>query len=304
MFKKLILLFISINFTILSIHAQSLPFANEYHFNRYLINPAAAGFNFRGLSIRLTDRQQWYGIPGAPQTGTFSFTTFAGKKNAIGVLLGRDVVGQQKRLAGQASYTYLSKVENVNNRYLAFGIAAQVFQYSFTSAFSDPVAQMDRGLQGAIQKKIFPNAALGALFYGDKGYFGVSAFNLIKPSVTTDFEPTTGYITIGRKEKLKRNLYLELAYLLKIDGNLNYEMDVNAFLSFGHKFWVGASYRTPSALLIMTGLNYGHYSFGYAFEYSFTSVMLSSFGTHSVMIGYNVAAKKEKNASIACPAYL
>ncbi len=300
---KKIVLFLTLIYGLVSLQAQTLPYTYEYHFNKYLLNPAAAGYNFQGLSFRLTDRHQWIGIPGAPQTQTFTFTNIVGGNHGIGIMLGRDKIGLQQRLAGQASYSFHSMVDRVNNRHLAFGIAAQVFQYTFTPAFSNPVAQMDRAFVNAITTKIFPNAALGALFYGDKGFFGISAFNLIKPQITSDFEPTTGYVTIGRKEKIKRNLFLELSYLLKIDGNFNYEMDVNAFLSFGSDFWIGTSYRTPSALLLLTGLNKGHLSFGYAFEYSFASVMLSSYGTHSVMLGYNIANQKPKRTAIQCPAY-
>ena len=300
---KFIIFTIGVLFLAHKLSAQTLPYTYEYHFNRYLLNPAAAGFNFPGLSFRITDRHQWIGIPGAPQTQTFTLTNIIDDKHGIGIMLGRDKLGLQQRLQGQVSYSFHSLVDKVNNRHLALGIAGQYFQYTFSPSFSNPVAQMDRSFVNAIQSKYFPNAALGAIFYGDKGYFGISAFNLIKPQINTDLEPTTGYITIGRKEKLKRNMYLEVSVLSKVNGDFDYELDVNAFLSFRDKLWVGTSFRTPSSLLVLAGYNYKHLSFGYAFEYSFASVMLSTYGTHSAMLGYNIAKKKNKRASIECPAY-
>ena len=299
--------FIAINLFFFSNgNSQTLPFTYDYHFNSYLINPAAAGYNVRGMSVRLIDRQQWFGVPGAPQTGSFSLTSFVGKSHGIGVVIGRDVVGLQQRLMGRVSYSHHALVDKVGNRHMAFGLAAEVFQFSMANSFVDPIAQMDRGLTAGVQQKIYPNATGGILFYGDRGHFGVSVFNLIKPELASDFEPSVAYISIGRKERLISDMVFEFNYLAKLTFDFDFEMDVNAYLSFGNKFWIGASYRTPASIIAMTGFNKGAYSFGYAFEYSLTAIMPSSFGTHSVMIGYNIFKSRNgrnEDGMIECPAY-
>ncbi len=297
-------LFIVLLFLGTKIKAQSNPFTYDYHFNTYLINPAAAGQNVNGMSIRIIDRQQWLMLPGSPQTGSLSFTTLINDMHGIGVMIGRDAIGLQNRLLGKVSYSHHSKIEKHNNRNLAFGIAAEVYQYTFNKSFTDPLAQADRGFNAAIEKKIYPNATLGTIFYGDKGYFGVSVMNVIKPQIYKDLDPFLVHVALARREEISKNFTLEINTLLKANSDYQISVDVNSILSYTNKVWLGASYRLPRAILVMTGYNFGPFSIGYAFEYSLAQVTTASFGTHSAMLGYNVFNKnKSKQGAADCPAY-
>ncbi|MFP4367101.1 MAG: type IX secretion system membrane protein PorP/SprF, partial [Bacteroidales bacterium] len=55
----------------LSSVAQQMPMYSQYMMNRFLINPAVAGYD--GLTtLNLTAREQWMGLPYSPRTVALS----------------------------------------------------------------------------------------------------------------------------------------------------------------------------------------------------------------------------------------
>jgi len=269
-----------------------------------LINPAAAGVNFDGLSVSLLDRHQWIGMQGAPQTNTFSITKSFMSGPALGAFVANDSYGLMRDLYVRASFSYSSQIEKVNNRHVSLGIAFEGSQYSYDKSYDNPIVMADRGIRDAIPNALTYDVSMGFIFYGDKGFFSVSATNFLKRKVTSDSEPSYIYAMIDKKGQISRWMWLDISYLLKLSSKLNVEMDVTAKLIYKNRIWGGLSYRTPRALLALMGMNYKKYAFGYGFEYSLSKLMASTYGTHELFLSYNIPnnRKKRKNTP-ACPAY-
>jgi hypothetical protein len=61
-------------------------------------------------------------------------------------------------------------------------------------------------------------------------------------------------------------------------------MDLTTKAYFYQDYWAGLSFRTGSALILMGGVKVDKFYFGYAFDFTFSSIMTHSYGTHEIMI--------------------
>lgn len=300
--KRLIFL-ISIAILPHLVYSQNLPIYNQYHFNKYLVNTAAAGANFYGTSVGFYGRQQWMGIPGAPRTGSVAATSLLNAENAIGLLIGHDTYGYMKDISFRLSYAYHSKLSEKAN--LSLGLGFEGSQYTFNPSFVDPIVLVDRINNLTVPSKFFYNFTAGAYYYSDKAYFGVSASNIIKKKIgNQEALPSQLFFVGGRVFPVSYKKMMDITYAFRVNDDLDIGYDLNAKLIFDNKFWAGLSYRSPKILMAMTGVNVGYWSFGYAFEWSLTKIMLGSYGSHEVMISYNIPSKKFRNkVGPFCPAY-
>ena len=117
----LTLLFISYSFCC---KAQLNPYQAIYYQNRYLNNPAMAGFD-KGLDINLGYKQQWSSFPGAPKSQSFTAEYQATNKVGLGLNVGDEQSGifRQTRIMG--SYAYHLPV-GAQNQKLNFGLSLGV----------------------------------------------------------------------------------------------------------------------------------------------------------------------------------
>ena len=61
-------------------------------------------------------------------------------------------------------------------------------------------------------------------------------------------------------------------------------MDLSFNFYFIENYWAGLTYRTPSTMVLMGGVRVDKFYFGYAFDFSFNSIMSHSYGSHEFMI--------------------
>jgi len=300
--KQLAIIITLLSFSILA-QSQNLPIYNQYHFNKYLANTAAAGATFFGTSVGLYGRQQWMGVPGAPRTGSVAATALINSDNAMGLIIGHDTYGYMKDISFRLSYAYHAKLSE--DARLSLGLGFEGSMYSFSPSFSDPVVLIDRINNLTVPSKFFPNFTAGFYYYSSKAYFGISASNIVKKKIGKEEAlPTQMFMIGGRVFPVSRKTNMDITYAFRLNDDLDIGYDLNAKLIFNDFFWTGLSYRSPKILMAMTGVNVGYWSFGYAFEWSLTKIMLGTYGTHEVMVSYNIPSKKLRSKSGPfCPAY-
>ena len=126
--KRLILISISLFIVGQTIKAQQLPLYSQYMMNGFLLNPAITGSESY-TPVRITARQQWIGIEGAPSTQAISaHHPFKSKNMGVGGYLFNDKFGPVSRTGILTSYAYHINLNRMDSK-LGFGLSVCAFQY-------------------------------------------------------------------------------------------------------------------------------------------------------------------------------
>ena len=136
-----------------------------------------------------------------------------------------------------------------------------------------------------------PDANIGIYFSNPMYYAGFSAAQLFQASLAFNqnsyeqFRLLRHYYVIGGYNvDVSDYLIFEPSVLIKTSELWNFQMDLTAKAYIYENYWAGISYRTGGALIIMGGLKVDKFYFGYAFDYTLSSIMKHSFGSHEFML--------------------
>jgi type IX secretion system PorP/SprF family membrane protein len=294
--------------TLLSAYAQQDAQFSQYMFNGIYINPAYAGYREQ-LNLHSFYRNQWTGIDGAPKTFSFAVDAIANNGNvglALNVL--SDKLGAQRTNMAFANYAYRLKLNADGSSRLAFGVGAGVLQSGIDGALlspNDPELTQPSGFYSTIA----PEARAGVYFANDKFYAGFSAGNLVSPFLddsryTNIPRPRPHYyLTAGLLLPLSTDVYLKPSFLVKEDRGGPTSLDLNTFLIFNDRLWIGGSYRTSFKLFdksyLQNNLNprsaglaaiqlfpLSNLRIGYTYDFSLGALETYSGGTHEISIGF------------------
>lgn len=269
-------------------------------FNNMAINPGYAGSN-DAICATLLARQQWVGFKdpqgnkGAPQTYLLSVDGAVNPLHGgLGMTIIQDQLGFEKNLGVKLSYAYRLAAGPGT-----LGIGAQVGFLNKKIDFSKFIAidPSDPLLAStAKQGNMATDFAIGAFYkIPNKLYFGLSASQLSEADIS--------YGSTLAAPKLARHYYVSAGYYYPLPGNPSLELDpsiliksdfastqfdVNALVKYNNQFWGGVSYRVTDAVVILLGMNWKNFHFGYSYDIT-TSALGSngrSSGSHEVMVGY------------------
>jgi type IX secretion system PorP/SprF family membrane protein len=314
---KLTAVFIII--TIANSTAQQLPTFSQYMFNTFLINPAAAGLDGY-TAVNLTSREQWLGIKDSPKTNILSGQTRIDANNFIVKLLnphpdekssmpsGRvglgatfynDRLGLIDRTGFQFTYAYHLPLAEAE---LSLGLTASFYQYTMNKSKMVLQDEGDQLIDNSDLTLFIPDFSFGAIYTNKDYYAGLAIMQLMQSSVqlgnsgsTNDYRLYRQYnIHGGYRFELSPDLTLQPTALIKVSKMLKPQMDISTRLFYRSEYWGGLSFRTGSAFIIMMGVSVDNYSFGYAFDYDFSSIRAHSFGSHEVMISVKFGKKAGK----------
>lgn len=286
-----------------SLWSQQDPQASMYFFNPLQFNPGYAGsrgsFNVTGVT-----RAQWLGWDGAPNTQFLAFHGPVLRQNVgLGGNIAYDRIGSRTSFNAMANFAYHMRL-NEDNLRLSLGLSGgfQQFGYDFGGlTVTDPTDA--NYLNSYRQTKV--NFGFGAYLYDKNFYAGVSLPRLIKRSMDTiggnAFLQRHLFVTGGYVYNLNSVIDLKPSVLLKYTANGPLIADLNFSVHLYNKFWIGALYRTTDC----AGINFAYQikdwcSAGYSFDFPLNGKMLNQWGTHEVMISFDL---KGKNNAIQSPRY-
>jgi len=287
---------------------QQLPLYSQYMMNKFLLNPAVAGSEGY-TSFNITAREQWIGFKDSPKTHALSAQTrilrnsFVSRSSSIrrrgrsssrsgkvglGGYIFHDKTGLVSRTGLQLTYAYHIIIRKGQ---LSFGLSATTYQFKVDREKLRLYEQDDDLVNNFSNSIIIPDSDVGVYYSNPRMYFGLSASQLFQSSLKFGKQGYENY-------KLKRHYYFMGAYdfdvsdylilepniLVKATEVWTFQMDLGAKLFFFENYWAGLTYRTGGAMILMGGLKVDKFYFGYAFDYSFSSIMKHSFGTHEFMI--------------------
>jgi type IX secretion system PorP/SprF family membrane protein len=286
---------------------QQVPLYSQYMMNGFLLNPAVAGSEGY-TAVNITAREQWLGLKNAPKTHAISAQTrilknsFINKglgvrlhqkqgsrtgKVGLGAYVFNDKNGPIDRTGIQLTYAYHIRMKRSQ---LSFGVSGVAYQFSVNES-KIRFEEEDQFWQNA-QKSIFiPDANVGIYYSDPKIYVGFSASQLFQSALRLGEKGYAEY-------KMKRYYYLTGGYdinvndyftivpsvLIKTSGSFAWQADFNTKFIFNEEYWGGLSYRTGGALIFMGGVKVDKFFFGYAFDYTLSSIMKNSFGSHEFMV--------------------
>jgi type IX secretion system PorP/SprF family membrane protein len=294
--------------------AQQVPMYSQYIMNGFLINPSFAGRDGY-TTVNLTVREQWVGMAGAPSTYAASFQTrilknsfiskstvvrkkiikpTKGGKVGLGGYIFNDNNGIMHRTGLQLAYAYhiaMGRTEGIPND-LSFGLAMTAYQFSVNTNGliydkADPV-------MNSFDRSIFiPDFNFGASFTTSKYYVGLAMTNLLRGSIIVADSSSTRrsqlgnyFLTGGVKFQLTPDWILEPSTFIKASDMLlkSVQMDLTARVYYKEDYWIGVSYRTQDAIIMLLGLKYDRFYFAYAFDYALTDIRKQSFGSHELSL--------------------
>jgi len=290
--------------------AQDLPVYSQYLFNKYLINPAVAGSDGY-TSINLTTRQQWTGYQGAPQTYSLSFQGRVLKqkyiikdnlfnkrifkpqtqgKVGLGGTIYSDINGLVRRTGFSTSYAYHIWLDGGTQ--LSFGLAFTGYHYKIDERqiqFEDPD---EPWMNSDFRKGIFvPDFNFGAYLLNRKFAVGFSAQELmegfIKAGSTAynDLKIYRTYYLFGNYDFEPDNKTLiQPSLLVKMSEQLRPQADIGITYSYDNVIWVGATFRTGSAIIANVGVRRDRLFFGYSFDFTLNAIQMSTYGSHEFIV--------------------
>jgi type IX secretion system PorP/SprF family membrane protein len=284
--------------------SQQDPQSSLYFFNPLAFNPAYAGS--RGsVSINAVHRSQWVGINGAPMTQFLSFhMPFRSQSIGVGLHVVNDKIGSRTSQSIFADFAFAIRLNRKEDR-LSFGVSGGVDlnQFNFNGlVVTDPTdINYLNSFSGAS-----PNFGLGIYYYGKRHYIGASVPRLLESGLSNSSSSTASqsrhyYLAAGYVFKLNSVIDFKPSVLLKITENAPFTLDVNANFFLFERFWVGGMYRFHES----AGMNIAYqfkdlFYIGYAFDYPFNDLRTNNFGSHEVVLGFDLRKGKK---SVIGPRY-
>jgi type IX secretion system PorP/SprF family membrane protein len=294
--------------------AQQVPMYSQYVLNGFLINPSFAGRDGY-TTVNLTVREQWVGMEGAPSTYAASFQTrllknsyiskstavrkkltkpTKGSKVGLGGYVFNDNNGVMRRTGFQAAYAYHIPL-GLSGGYpsdLSFGLALTAYQFAINTA--GLIFNPDDPLLIAYDRSVFiPDFNFGASYTTNRYYVGFAMTNLTRGALI--FADTSAvnrnelghyFLTGGVKIPLSSDWKLEPSAFIK-SSDLFFkamQLDLTGRVYYKEDYWLGVSYRTNNAIILLLGLKYDRFYFGYSMDFALTDIRTQTYGTHELTL--------------------
>lgn len=294
--KKNILL-ITFLLYIIPAMSQQDPEYTHYMYNMSVVNPAYATgvpamMNFGGLY-----RTQWVGAVGAPKTFTFFGHTAINDRIETGISLVSDDIGDgaKKETNFYADFAYVLKLGGKNKLSLGIKGGFSTIQTNFNGfRFTDP--QTDAAFSENVNVTR-PNVGVGAYYFRDNLYVGISAPNLLsskhieeKSGVNTfGSEKIHTFLTAGYVFQINDRLKLKPAFMSKFVPGAPITLDVTANVLYNEKFELGVAYRIEDAVSFLANINVTPtLRVGYAYDYTLNNLGQFNSGTHEIMLLFDL----------------
>lgn len=299
---------------------------SQYMFNGIYINPAYAGYK-EVTNLHSYYRAQWTGVEGAPRSFSVAVDAIANEGNVgLALQVASDKLGAQSTQSVYASYAYRIRMNEEGTARLAFGLSGGAVQLGINGALlttQDPELDMP----GGTQSTIVPDARAGVYYADERFYVGFSVDNLLSPHMNKAryvYIPQPKphyYFTAGMLLPVSENIQFKPSFLLKDDRGGPTSLDLNAFLLFQEKIWIGGSYRTGVGLYNKDYLQKSlrnrnaavaaveifpipDLRVGYAYDFSIGPLETYSNGSHELSVAFMFPSSGTKvNRQVSCPKF-
>ncbi|HQA74097.1 MAG: type IX secretion system membrane protein PorP/SprF [Flavobacterium sp.] len=314
-----------------SFSQEGLPVYSDYlSDNYYLLHPSMAGAA-NCTKVRLTARQQWFGVQDAPALQTLSINGSLGDRSGGGLIVFNDKNGYHSQTGMKLTYAHhlMFSRDQVDLNQLSFGMSAGFVQSQLDETdFLINNPSYDPIINGTIvQSASYFNVDIGASYNFLDFYVHATVKNALASNrkLYTDREPVnlrrfilnSGY-TFGDADKI----LWEPSFMFQLvtqTQEKTIDLNVKAYknLDFG-MLWGGISYRRSldgaqyvegqsigdqklQYITPILGVNFKNYMLSYTYSQLLGNVKFDSAGFHQLTLGINLFCKPEKY-HCNCPA--
>ncbi|PWH84197.1 hypothetical protein DIS18_06565 [Algibacter marinivivus] len=289
-----------LSLTLLSLqsYAQQDPQFTQYMYNMSVINPAYATAEEGILKLGGLYRTQWVGLEGAPRTGTFFAHTPINDKIEMGISFTNDNIGDivnENNIFADFAYVLPVGIETK----ISFGVKAgiRMFDTNFNGLqLQSGPASGDNAFNENINRA-FPNMGIGAFFFTDTYYVGLSAPNMLSTKhlenengiKATGIENVHYFLTGGYVFDINQNLKLKPAFMARGVKGAPLAVDITANLLINEKLEAGLGYRLDDAISALINFRVTQdLKIGYAYDYTTTNLGDYNSGSHEIFILFDV----------------
>lgn len=273
--------------------AQQETAITQYWENMNLINPAYVGHGDQ-TTAALIIRDQWTGIPEAPESQMFSFGTSLGNNVGLGLSLMRDKTFIEKETFFSIDFSYKIKLSEKTDLYLGLKAAGNTYSAN-TQGLETYNIISDPSLESF--SDFTPNVGLGGLLKRGEWYLSLSVPRLLnterarndngQATVATDrphVYASTGYSFNISKS---RNWSIDPSVLLRYVDGSPVSIDINTMLRLRQGFGIGMTYRTDQAVAAIASIHLTeHMVIGYAYESSTRAELARAKATNEFMLRF------------------
>ncbi|ULC59420.1 type IX secretion system membrane protein PorP/SprF [Flaviramulus sp. BrNp1-15] len=287
---------LSLTFLSLQSSAQQDPQFTQYMYNMSVINPAYATAEEGILNLGGLYRTQWVGIEGAPKTGSFFAHTPINDKIEMGISFTNDNIGdvvEENNIYADFAYVLPVGIESK----ISFGLKAGVTL--FDTNFDGFVLQSpneDVAFNENISRA-FPNLGIGAFFFSNNYYLGLSAPNMLSTKhlenengiKATGVQNVHYFFTGGYVFDINQNLKLKPAFMGKAVKGAPMALDITASVLINEKLEAGLGYRLDDAMSALINFRITpELRVGYAYDYTTNNLGDFNSGSHEIFILFDV----------------
>lgn len=297
-----------------SVKAQQRPHYTQYVLNNYVLNPALSGIE-NYADLKLSARDQWVGINGAPQTFYLTVHMPLGKKDykttatsydvpgenprgkafwenytaseahhGVGLSIISDKTGNFTRSTVAVTYAYHIGISPTTN--LALGVAPGISRISRdlrNADFGGGVNTDPAQANSEAINRLRPDLSAGLWLYSGNYFVGMSAQQIIpqKISFVDDANNRGGkliphlFLTAGYRLLLSDDINALPSFMVKCVSPNEPQVDINAKLQYRDLLWLGGGVRAKEGYQGMIGLNVAN-TFNVGYAYDFTQTKLNT----------------------------
>lgn len=296
---KKIILSISFLLFIIKVSAQQDPEYTHYMYNMNVVNPAYATGEQAMLDLGVLYRSQWVGVVGTPKTFNFFGHIPLNKKVEMGLSIISDDIGDgaKKEDNFYADFAYVLNLNSTAKLSLGLKAGFTSFKTNFNGfKFESGDSSTDNAFSENVNA-IFPNIGVGAYYFTNTYYLGLSAPNLLSSKHIEEraginafgSEKIHMFFTGGYVFNLSDTFKLKPAFMTKVVAGSAVSLDVSANVLFNEKFELGASYRFDDSVSALMNVKVSKsISVGYAYDYTTSNLGQFNSGTHEIFMLFNI----------------
>lgn len=284
--------------------AQQLPLYDMYYHDNVLYNPALTGQS-AFTNVFLFHRNQWTGMPGAPQTTTLTLDgPLRGNRIGLGGTAFTHTLGYTRRTGITASYSYAVDLNAAST--IRFGVSLGILDNRID--FSQAIVRHpdDPFLLSGNRVKTGIDGNAGLHYKIKNTELGFSAFQLLGNSLNYAESDNNAVFMLSRNYILSAKHTFVFgtddaftAYpllILRMTSHIPARFDFNVVLGWKDQVWIGLTARNNSSIGMSLGVKiHEAVKIGYAYSYNGSDIGTYGGQSHEIMLGYSFKGPDKKS---------